>query len=107
MMNCFQVMLGKTIVFLFIPEILYKLQTMSTNIDKKVSEVIVKMDEQFQSDKAFKSIEQANILYEEMVKMGLIKKKGYNLASIVDIHLNTPVFNVVSSTSKNNIIQSI
>lgn len=80
---------------------------MSTNIDKKVSEVIVKMDEQFQSDKAFKSIEQANILYEKMVKMGLIKKKGYNLASIVDIHLNTPVFNVVSSTSKNNIIQSI
>ena len=78
---------------------------MSTNIDKKVSEVIVKMDKQFQSDKAFKSIEQANILYEEMVKMGLIKRKGYNLASIVEIHLNTPAFNTFSSVSKNNIVQ--
>ena len=78
---------------------------MSTNIDKKVSEVIVKMDKQFQSDKAFKSIEQANILYEEMVKMGLIKSTGYHLASLVDIHLNTPAFNTFSSVSKNNIVQ--
>ena len=78
---------------------------MSTNIDKKVSEVIVKMDKQFQSDKAFKSIEQANILYEEMVKMGLIRREGYNLACIVDIHMNTPAFNTFSSVSKNNIVQ--
>jgi hypothetical protein len=61
---------------------------MSNNgsISSKLSEVINSNDKKFDTD-SFKSLSTANEKYNNLLKTGTIKKRGYTLRGIEDTHL--------------------
>ena len=66
---------------------------MDTIIEKKVSLII----KDFDNKEIDNRLKEANDWYNEMVEEGKIERRGYDLASIEDLYLDTPTFNTVGS----------
>jgi hypothetical protein len=78
---------------------------MDTNILTQLEESIEISSNLFKDDTILKEFELASIQFEELVKKGLVKKRGYSLVSITDIHLfNTYVNYQINSSVNNNIL---
>ena len=64
---------------------------------EKISEQIIKIisdtEKNFESEINYEELRKASESYNEMVKMGLIKKRGYNLISIDQTNIKQPTFN--------------
>jgi hypothetical protein len=68
---------------------------MMEKIDEQVSKIITDDEEKFKDEKHYEELKEALIIYNEMLKSGIIKKRGYNLISIDQINIKQPVFNSV------------
>ena len=64
---------------------------------EKISEQIIKIisdtEKNFEGEINYEELRKASESYNEMVKMGVIKKRGYNLLSIDQTNINQPTFN--------------
>jgi len=64
---------------------------------EKISEQIIKIisdtEKNFEGEINYEELRKASESYNEMVKMGLIKKRGYNLISIDQTNIKQPTFN--------------
>ena len=64
---------------------------------EKISEQIIKIisdaEKNFKGEVAYEELRKASESYNEMVKMGVIKKRGYNLLSIDQTNIKQPTFN--------------
>lgn len=64
---------------------------------EKISEQIIKIisdaEKNFKGEAAYEELRKASENYNEMVKMGVIKKRGYNLLSIDQTNINQLTFN--------------
>ena len=64
---------------------------------EKISEQIIKIisdtEKNFEGEINYEELRKAFESYNEMVKMGVIKKRGYNLLSIDQTNINQPTFN--------------
>ncbi|HBI23388.1 MAG TPA: hypothetical protein DDX84_04110 [Nitrospiraceae bacterium] len=64
---------------------------------EKISEQIIKIigdtEKDFEGKSNYEELRKASESYNEMVKMGLIKKRGYNLLSIDQTNIKQPTFN--------------
>jgi hypothetical protein len=63
------------------------------NITENITEVIETNKDKFEATKNFRELEKALEEYNEMLKLGIIKKRGYNLISIGQTDINQPSFN--------------
>ena len=70
--------------YLFTLVILFN--AMETLIDKKVDNLITTFTENYKEDNNFKKLLEANELYNELIKEGKMKKRGYTLASTMEIY---------------------
>ncbi len=63
----------------------------------KISEQIIKIisdtEKDFEGKINYEELRKASESYNEMVKMGVIKKRGYNLLSIDQTNIKQPTFN--------------
>ena len=66
---------------------------METLIDKKVDNLITTFTENYKEDNNFKKLLEANELYNELIKEGKMKKRGYTLASAMEIYERTTILN--------------
>ena len=64
-----------------------------SNIEKKVLKVTSQRDALFPNDNQLKSFEEALIMFNDLVKRGLIKPRGYTLQTIED-SMKPDTFNV-------------
>lgn len=80
--------------YLFTLVILFN--AMETLIDKKVDNLITTFTENYKEDNNFKKLLEANELYNELIKEGKMKKRGYTLASTMEIYAQTTVLNQFS-----------
>lgn len=80
--------------YLFTLVILFN--AMETIIDKKVDNLITTFTENYKEDNNFKKLLEANELYNELIKEGKMKKRGYTLASTMEIYAQTTVLNQFS-----------
>ena len=69
---------------------------METLIDKKVDNLITTFTENYKEDNNFKKLLEANELYNELIKEGKMKKRGYTLASTMEIYTQTTALNQFS-----------
>ena len=64
---------------------------------EKISEQIIKIisvtEKDFEGEINYEELRKASESYNEMVKMGVIKKRGYNLLSIDQTNIKQPTFN--------------
>ena len=64
---------------------------------EKISEQIIKIisdtEKNFEGEINYEELRKASESYNEMVKMGVIKKRGYNLISIDQTNIKQPTFN--------------
>ena len=64
---------------------------------EKISEQIIKIigdtEKDLEGKSNYEELRKASESYNEMVKMGLIKKRGYNLISIDQTNIKQPTFN--------------
>ena len=64
---------------------------------EKISEQIIKIisdtEKNFEGEINYEELRKASENYNEMVKMGVIKKRGYNLLSIDQTNIKQPTFN--------------
>jgi len=64
---------------------------------EKISEQIIKIisdtEKNFEGEINYEELRKASESYNEMVKMGVIKKRGYNLLSIDQTNIKQPTFN--------------
>ena len=77
--------------YLFTLVILFN--AMEILIDKKVDNLITTFTENYKEDNNFKKLLEANELYNELIKEGKMKKRGYTLASATEIYAKTVVLN--------------
>lgn len=77
--------------YLFTLVILFN--AMETLIDKKVDNLITTFTENYKEDNNFKKLLEANELYNELIKEGKMKKRGYTLASAMEIYERTTILN--------------
>ena len=61
---------------------------MATNIEKQVEKTIQEQASKFSKSKTIKDYEKAAERFEEMVKKGLTKKRGFTLMTIDNSHLH-------------------
>ena len=80
--------------YLFTLVILFN--AMEILIDKKVDNLITTFTENYKEDNNFKKLLEANELYNELIKEGKMKKRGYTLASTMEIYAQTTVLNQFS-----------
>ncbi|WP_304288018.1 hypothetical protein [Capnocytophaga leadbetteri] len=69
---------------------------METLIDKKVDNLITTFTENYKEDDNFKKLLEANDLYNELIKEGKMKKRGYTLASTMEIYAQITALNQFS-----------
>ncbi len=64
---------------------------------EKISEQIAKLVEDsernFENDTSYEELREASEYFDEMVKQGIVKKRGYNLLSIDQNNIIQPSFN--------------
>ena len=64
---------------------------------EKISEQIIKIisdtEKNFEGEINYEELRKASESYNEMVKMGVIKKRGYNLLSLDQTNIKQPTFN--------------
>ena len=80
--------------YLFTLVILFN--AMETLIDKKVDNLITTFTENYKEDDNFKKLLEANDLYNEHIKEGKMKKRGYTLASTMEIYAQITALNQFS-----------
>ena len=80
--------------YLFTLVILFN--AMETIIDKKVDNLITTFTENYKEDDNFKKLLEANDLYNELIKEGKMKKRGYTLASTMEIYAQITALNQFS-----------
>lgn len=80
--------------YLFTLVILFN--AMETLIDKKVDNLITTFTENYKEDNNFKKLLEANELYNELIKEGKMKKRGYTLASTMEIYAQITALNQFS-----------
>ena len=80
--------------YLFTLVILFN--AMETLIDKKVDTLIPPFTENYKEDDNFKKLLEANDLYNELIKEGKMKKRGYTLASTMEIYAQITALNQFS-----------
>ncbi|GEM_PF-1554752 len=80
--------------YLFTLVILFN--AMETLIDKKVDNLITTFTENYKEDDNFKKLLEANDLYNELIKEGKMKKRGYTLASTMEIYAQITALNQFS-----------
>ena len=80
--------------YLFTLVILFN--AMETLIDKKVDNLITTFTENYKEDDNFKKLLEANDLYNELIKEGKMKKRGYTLASTMEIYAQISALNQFS-----------
>ena len=80
--------------YLFTLVILFN--AMETLIDKKVDNIITTFTENYKEDNNFKKLLEANELYNELIKEGKMKKRGYTLASTMEIYAQITALNQFS-----------
>lgn len=64
-----------------------------SNIEKKVLKVMSQRDTLFPNDDQLKSFEEALVMFNDLVKRGLLKPRGYTLQTIED-SMKPDAFNV-------------
>ncbi len=62
-------------------------------IDKQISKIIDDTEKDFKGETNYEELREASESYNEMVRMGIIKKRGYNLLSIDQTNIKQPTFN--------------
>ena len=64
---------------------------------EKISEQIIKLigdsEKDFEGETNYEELREASERYNEMVKLGIIKKRGYSLLSIDQANIKQPTFN--------------
>ena len=80
--------------YLFTLVILFN--AMETLIDKKVDNLITTFTENYKEDDNFKKLLEANDLYNELIKEGKMKKRGYTFASTMEIYAQITALNQFS-----------
>ena len=81
-------------LYLFTLVILF--DTLETLIDKKIDTLITTFTETYKEDNNFKKLLEANELYNELIKEGKMKKRGYTLASTMEIYAQITALNQFS-----------
>lgn len=66
---------------------------METNLTKKLEKVLEKEKARLEKEETLEKFEKAAEEFEEMIKKGLVKRRGYNLMTIDNKHLNGCTFN--------------
>ena len=82
---------------MFIQENLCKME----NIVENLQQTIKKIEHSFENNSKLKEFEKASIQFEELVKKGLVQRRGYNLMSITDMHLHRLEFNITNNNINN------
>ncbi len=67
---------------------------MKNIIENKLLEAINIGMTQFEGNSQIEAFEEASREFENLVKKGLVEKRGYNLMTITETHLHTTAFNV-------------
>lgn len=62
-------------------------------ISEQINKIIIDAEKNFESKINYEELRKASESYNEMVKMGVIKKRGYNLLSIDQTNIKQPTFN--------------
>lgn len=62
-------------------------------ISEQINKIIIDAEKNFEGEIDYEELRKASESYNEMVKMGVIKKRGYNLLSIDQTTINQPTFN--------------
>lgn len=62
-------------------------------ISEQIIEIINGTEKKFKGSSNFEELRKASEIYNEMLKMGIIKKRGYNLLSIDQTNIKHPTFN--------------
>ncbi len=64
---------------------------------KKITEQVIKIiddtENDFEDESNYKELMEASEKYNKMVKLGIVKKRGYNLLSIDQTDIKQPTFN--------------
>lgn len=62
-------------------------------ISEELSKLIDETEKDFEGDNNYKELKDAVDKYNDMLKQGIIKKRGYNLLSIDQANIKHPIFN--------------
>lgn len=62
-------------------------------IIEQITKIISNTEDDFKGDSNYEELKDASEKYNEMVRLGIIKKKGYNLLSIDQTNIKQPSFN--------------
>ena len=66
-------------------------------IAKQLTGVIKKTERTFENDSNYNELKEAVEQYNELIKLGVIKKRGYGLMSIDQTDIKQPTFNSIIS----------
>lgn len=72
---------------------------MVQSIEKEINSVIEASIKNFEGNELLVQYEDASKKFEDLVKKGLVKKRGYNLLSITESHLHRSRFNSPNDSS--------
>lgn len=62
-------------------------------IDKQIIKIIDDTEKDFKGETNYEELREASEIYNEMIKLGIIKKRGYNLFSIDQTDIKQLTFN--------------
>lgn len=62
-------------------------------ITEQVIRIIGNTEKGFEGENNYEELKEASERYNEMIKLGIFKKKGYNLLSIDQTNIKQPAFN--------------
>ncbi|MBM4055488.1 MAG: hypothetical protein FJ264_12670 [Planctomycetes bacterium] len=62
-------------------------------IDKQIIKIIDDTEKDFKGETNYEDLREASEIYKEMIKLGIIKKRGYSLLSIDQTNIKQPTFN--------------
>ncbi len=63
------------------------------NISEKLSKILDDTENEFVGDNNYKELKDAVDKYNDMLRQGIVKKRGYNLLSIDQANIKHPLFN--------------
>jgi ribosomal protein S20 len=63
-------------------------------IEKEFLSTLKTQTKKFSQDESLKDLEKSLVSFDDMVKKGLVKKRGYNLQSIEDAHKPSMCYNL-------------